>query len=285
MIITPAISTEGQVFVAQLTRDLAARELAGASALSPGARKWTDAVRSFGTTVSKAGSPTRAAKMFRAALERLLATQKTGACFVNSFKGRSRSAHFELLTYEVAKHPLIKGGYDGIVIQSYICRLQRNGRIMVGSLGKLAFVSWHALARMRERSSVDLFVANGIVAMCGMTGYLMRESDKHANTEINLAVNLEDDLTIVCTGVLRHAEENDKHYTFFDVLTVLPFDEVTDAKRKQSVAIGWAAHEYITSDNADPTGYGDKIAVLPFHENDFVSRELKRRPQPQPSKE
>jgi hypothetical protein len=45
--------------------------------------------------------------------------------------------------------------------------------------------------------------------------------------------------------------------------------------RDQGAAIAWAVHEYVTSDDADPEGYADKIAVLLFHKSDCVSRELK----------
>jgi hypothetical protein len=37
--------------------------------------------------------------------------------------------------------------------------------------------------------------------------------------------------------------------------------------RDQGAAIAWAVHEYVTSDDADPEGYADKIAVLLFHKS------------------
>lgn len=272
MMMANAVSTEGRVFVAQLTRDLAAREIAGCRRLAPGTKRWSEAFTSFAHAVSRAGSPTKAAKMFRDALLRLRAAQADGACYVNCFIGRSRSAFFEVLTYEVAKHPLTNAGYDGIVVRAYHCGLQRKGRILIGYGDQLAFVSWHALARMHERSAADIFLANGVVALCGMAGILMRESHKHANTEINYA-----DTSMICTGVLRFARQDDgRQYGFFDVLTVLPIYESKYARKKvQGVAIANAVTAYIEADDADPKGYADTIAVLPFHESDFVSRELR----------
>lgn len=266
-----AVSTEGRVFVAQLTRDLAAREIAGAKLLAPGTKQWCEAFKSFGHAVSKTGSPTKAARMFNAAIPRLQSAQQQGACFINCFMGRSRSAFFEVLTYEVAKHPLTNAGYDGIAVRVYHCALQRKGRIMIGYGDQVAFVSWHALARMHERSAADIFLANGIVVLCGMAGILMRESHKHANTEINYP-----DDSMICTGVLRCVQQEDgRQYGFFDVLTVLPIYESKYARKKvQGIAIAKAVTAYITADDADPKGYADKIAVLPFHDTDFVSRTI-----------
>ena len=268
------ISTEGRVFVAQLTRDLARREVAGAHALSPGAQEWTEAFKNFGQSLIKIGGPVKAARQFHAARERLLAVQKQGSCFVNSASTRSRSAHFEVLTWEVDKHPLTNAGYEGIVVKSYVCVLRRKGHVMVGYGEKLAFLSWHALGRLKERSrDVDIFEANGIVAGCGMAGMLMRKSSEHIDSNINFAVG-----DTLCTGVLRSAtDDRGLQQGFFDVLTVLPYDEMLPIKtREQGVAISSAVHAYVTSDNADPNGYADKIAVLPMLYSDYVTRELKR---------
>lgn len=269
-----SVSTEGRVFVAQLTRDLAARERAGAHALSPGAKEWTAAFKSFAQSLVKIGGPVKAARAFRAAISRLATVQKQGSCFVNAFDSRSRSALFEVLTWEVDKHPLTDTGQDGIVVKSYVCMLQRNGKVAVGYGEKLAFLSWHALARLKERSrEMDIFDANGVVAGCGLVGLLMRESIKHIGTEINYAIG-----DTVCAGVLRDGKDSDGlRQGFFDVLTVLPFEDVPH-KHKQAAALAWAVHEYVQSADADPKSYGDKIDVLPFHQDDYVTRELKRRP-------
>ena len=69
------VATESRVFVAQLTRDLAAREVAGANLLSPGTKQWHDAFRGFGLALSKSGSPVKAAKMFQAGIECLRLAQ------------------------------------------------------------------------------------------------------------------------------------------------------------------------------------------------------------------
>jgi hypothetical protein len=273
-----AISTEGRIFVAQLTRDLAKREIAGANLLSPGATTWETAFRGFAENVSKSASgPIQASEMFRAAIRRLRTAQNQSACFVNSFMGRKRSAYIEVLTYERSKHPITETGYDGVAVVLYRMRLQRAGRISAGLGGKLAFLSWHALARMRERSKIDIFDANGVVAGCGMAGLLMRESDKHQNTEINFAVE-----GLICTGVMRHAPTGDGYFFgFYDVLTALTLDDEFKRREpemvRQGIAIGHAAARYMHADNADPTGYADKIATLPFHDTDYVSRELEKR--------
>jgi hypothetical protein len=269
-----AISTEGRVFTAQLTRDLRAREIAGASALSPGAKEWTDAFRSFGKSLIQAGSPINAAAMFRTAYERLRAVQKQQrACVVHCFLGRSRSAFLELMTFEVGRHPLISAREQGVIVQLYRCCLRRRGQIRIGRYRR-AFFGWHALGRLHERSSVDLFGANGIVAGCGFAGHLMSESPKHIATQINFTIG-----EITAAGILRASTDAEKDFAFFDVLTVLAIDEAQaskQAQRDQGLAIASATIEYITSGDPDPRGWADTIPVLPCRDDDFVSRELKQ---------
>ena len=113
-----AIPTESRIFVAQLTRDLAARELAGANALSLGAREWPEAFHSLAESLSKSGSPTKAAKMFRNAYARLRATQKQRyACVVNCFMGLSRTGFIEVITFEVGRHPLVDAREEGVIVR------------------------------------------------------------------------------------------------------------------------------------------------------------------------
>jgi hypothetical protein len=84
---------------------------------------------------------------------------------------------------------------------------------------------------------------------------------------------------MICTGVLRHIRSDDHASCFFDVLTVLPVDDDRPAimkRRAQGQAIAKAVMTYFNADDADPRGYGDDIAVLPFRQTDFVSRELTR---------
>jgi hypothetical protein len=118
---------------------------------------------------------------------------------------------------------------------------------------------------------VDIFAAGGVVAACGVVGYLMQESDKHANSEINFATG-----EMVCTGRLRFAKDQEKSsYRFFDVSTVLPLDEVSNTKRDQGIAVTRMVHAYITSNDADPHGCANAIAVLPCREDDFITRTLR----------
>lgn len=269
------VSTEGRIFAAQLTRELAKRERAGAALITPGSVSWYDAMHGFAKNVAKISSPVKAARSFRETLAKMRTAQKAGSCFVNCFERRSRSAYFELLTWEVARHPLTGTGNDGVLVKVYGCRLQRGGCIRVGS-SRLAFIGWHALARMRERSKVDVFSAEGIVAGIGFAGLLMRESDPHLNTSISYAA---EDMTAV--GVLRHAlNDNGTSYGFFDVLTTLPADaekHYQQRQRDQGIKISWAVHTYLTSNDADPAGYGASIPVVPFDDSDYVSRVLKER--------
>jgi hypothetical protein len=271
-----AISTAGRVFTAQLTRDLRAREIAGANALSPGAKEWSDAFRSFGKSLTQAGSPIKAARLFQVAYERLRAVQKQQhACVVHCFLGRSRSGFLEVMTLEVGPHPLINAREEGVLVQLYRCSLQRRRQIRIGR-HKRAFFGWHALGRLRERSSVDdLFVANGFVAGCGFAGHLMSESARHIATGLNFTVG-----DITATGILRASAGDAERFAFFDVSTVLSIDGThaasKQAQRDQGIAIANAALEYISSGDPDPRGYADRIAVLPYRADDFVTRELNR---------
>ena len=274
MNVVATVSTEGRVFVAQLTRDLMARETLGAALLMPGARGWQPAFQAFGDTIAKCTSPVKAGKVFKAGVERLKRAQASGACFMNSHMSRSRSGGFELLTWEVGKHPLTNIGHEGIIVRSYLFLLTRAGKISLGR-SRLAFISWHALARMRERSKIDLFDSRGVVAGCGLTGLLMRLSDKHANTGIYYATANDN---LLCAGVLRTAESETDAYSFYDVLTAFQPDEDGPQARQwlQGVATAMAVHKYVKSDDSDPRGYADDIDVLPFHHDDYVSRELKK---------
>ena len=265
------VSTEGRVFVAQLTRDLMMRETTGAALLMPGARGWQPAFQAFGDAIAKCASPVKAGKVFRAGIERLKRAQAGGACFMNSHMSRSRSGGFELLTWEVGKHPLTNIGNEGVIVRSYFFMLTRAGKISLGR-SRLAFMSWHALARMRERSKIDLFDTRGVVAGCGLTGLLMRHSVKHANSALYYATANDN---LLCAGVLRTAEDK---YGFYDVLTAFqPDEEGPQAKQwMQGVAVAVAVHKYVKSDDADPAGYADNVDVLPFHHDDYVSRELKK---------
>ena len=225
--------------------------------------------------MGRSAGPIKAAEKIRAAVERLRKAQKQGLCFVNFFFGRKRTAFLEVLTFEVAKHPLMDFGRDGVVVHSFVCDLQRTGRLLVSGRGRsLAFLSWHALGRMKERSEVDIFLGRGAVAMCGLVGALMRASSRHFNTTINLAIS--DDA--FCNGVLRCMAD----YTtlgFFDVFTVLPRGD--DERWRQAEAMFSAVHDYYTkSKDGDPRGYWDEIAVLPAREDDYVSRELARNASP-----
>lgn len=268
---TDQITTEGRVFVAQMIRDIRARSRLGAGLLSPGASTWSAAITSFAKRMSKVGSPVHAGDLFNAGRMRLIeAQQKHRACYMNLCMSRKRSGLFQLLTHEVAKHPATKRGYDGIMLCSYYCRLQRNGCI-TASGNRVAYISWHALGRLYERSDTNMEDAWSVVGLLGITGFLMRESDKHLNGGVNIAV----EGNLLCTGVLRMLNNG---IPFFDCLTVLPSDDPQYARQfDQGKHVADAVTKYLDSDSADPRHYADKIPALPFTRNDYVTEELRRK--------
>jgi hypothetical protein len=172
------VSTEGRVFVAQLTCDLAKREAAGAALLHPGAKTWSEAFLAFAHQMAKeARGPIQAGKMFAAGITRLAKAQDDArACFVNGSHSGSRSGLFQCLTFERRQHPPTKKGNEGIAVQNYFCSLSRRGHIGITRDDTVAFLSWHALGRMRERMNIDLFDGFGVVVGCGLAGVIMRES-------------------------------------------------------------------------------------------------------------
>jgi hypothetical protein len=120
-----------------------------------------------------------------------------------------------------------------ILVRAYVCQLHRSGGVTVSKGGSnLAFLSWQALGCLRERGTAELFEtgdkAYGIVVGCGMTGVLMRESIKHIGSGVHFAA-----ANLVCIGTLREANHN----RFYDVLTILPRDDVEPAQRAQGDAI------------------------------------------------
>ena len=120
------------MFVAQLTRDLVAREAAGAALLTPGAKRWRDALQSFVKEVADTtGGPDQSRRGVQGRHQAPWARTASAGMFCQQPHDRSRSGGFELLTWEVAKHPLIKTGYDGVLVHGYICSLQRGGCVSV----------------------------------------------------------------------------------------------------------------------------------------------------------
>lgn len=269
-----AISTEGRIFAAQLTRDLIARERLGAGTLWPGAKTWRDACQSLGDAIAAAPGPIKAVDTLKAARGRVRAISEQRTCYVNLFFHRSRSAFYEIMTYSVAKHPLTEDGNAGVVVTNYFFHLRRHGQVTC-AYRAVAFISWHALGRMRERSEIDMmFAATGAVPICGIAGLVMTDSSKHVNTEINLAYG-----DMLCTGVLRSVPNkqvngHDHHFIFYDVLTVLPFDEALPQKREQGDSVLDIVRKYVKSSDPNTHGLADKIPVLRFRPTDYVSRRV-----------
>jgi hypothetical protein len=266
---TEQITTAGRVFVAQMIRDIRARSRAGAGLLSPGTSTWREALDVFAKRMSKCKSVVHAGKQFATGRARLIEAQREHrACYINLCMSRKRSGLFQVLTHEVSKHPATKEGYDGIMICSYHCHLQRIGCVSVSG-SRVAFVSWHALGRLYERSSTNMEDAWNIVGLLGIAGLLMRYSDQHLNNSVNVAVEGD----ILCAGVLRPLNGCNP---FFDCLTVLPSDEPKYANQfLQGKHVANAVMTYLHSDSADPRHYADKIPVLPFNRNDYVTEQLK----------
>jgi hypothetical protein len=273
-----AITSEGRAFIAQMMRDLRRREKLGANLLSPGCTKWSEALRAFGTRMIGCGGPVHAGKLFAAGRERLIvAHQEHNACLLNFFVSRKRSGLFQVIVYDIAPHPLTGTGNDGIIIRSCFYKLQRRGCASFWS-NKVAFVSWHALGRLYERSNFSMDEANEVVCSLGIAGMLMRESEKHYNGSINLA--FDDDL--LCTGVLRYLsgiEDGKRRETrFFDCLTTISAGDPKYARqRAHGGYVASAVKAYMDSDSSDPRGYADKVPVLPFNREDYVTQELRKK--------
>jgi hypothetical protein len=269
-----AISTEGRIFAETLKREIAVRERKGAAMLSPGTDNWHNAFKSFLTQAHARKSPTKAAKFFKEARNRLVAAHNSQCCTLNAFAGRSRSAFLEVLVCEVGQHPLVASKHDGIVVTRYQCILSRRGQSYEFRFGdNLAFIHWHALGRLGERCKIDVLNAGGLLAICGVVGLLMRESSKHCGTELNLAFT-----DILLTGTLRYVinDTGDHWRGFFDVLTTLEHTDGVQRQLKitQGAMLADMALKYMQGDDADPSGWANKIPVLPFHEDDYVSREI-----------
>jgi hypothetical protein len=137
--------------------------------------------------MAHAGGPVKVAKLFHAGYKRLRETPRSHGCFVNGSDIRSRSGCLEVLTYKTARHPLAGTAHEGVLVLAYAVWLRRNGDVAVSKGRHIAFLSWHALGRLRERGTDDIFVAGGLVAGCGMAGLLMRESLKHVGSGIYFA--------------------------------------------------------------------------------------------------
>jgi hypothetical protein len=217
----------------------------------------------------------KAVGILKAARNRVRAIKDQRTCYVNLFFHRSRSAFYEIMTYEVAKHPITPDeGNAGVLVQNYFFHLRRHGQVTC-AYRAVAFISWHALGRMRERSEIDMmFAATGAVPICGIAGLVMTESSKHVNTEINLSYG-----DMLCTGVLRSVPNkqvngHEHHFLFYDVLTVLPFDEALPHKRAQGDGVLEIVRNYVKSSDPNTHGLADAIPVLRFRPTDFISRRI-----------
>jgi hypothetical protein len=264
------ISTEGRVFIAQLTRELAAKQILGAGLLHPGATTWRDAVKGFCeiSIKQKGCGPRQAAVAVQQMIDRLYeAHRKQAGCFVNAHHVGRRSAGVEFMVWQVAPHPLTKTGNDGVLLECFTLVSRRSARIE-GRGGPTAYVPWHALGRMRERSpNTDLLAARGVAGICGLAGLLLRESTKHDGTEINIAA---EDEGLLITGVMRVSER----YAYYDAHTCLPMPEHCTPAVAQGRAILKAVAKYVKSDDADPRGYADDIPVIPHRGDDYITRML-----------
>ena len=267
---TVPVSTEGRIFVRKMILNVRAQERAGAEALSPGARTWDDAFLRFCHSLKGLGGPVRACKVYVRARDRLAqAMREHDACYLNYFASRKRSGIFEVMTWQVAKHPIHPTTYDGVIVRGYRCQLHRRGAISVAT-SRIAYVEWHALGRLYERSDATVHTAGCLVGMLGIAGIVMRESKQHLNKAINVA--FEDN--VLCTGVLRYHDQG----TFYDCRTVLPSDEPKYAEQAaQGRWVAAAVMAYMDADVADPRGYGDKVPVLPIARDDYVTKELRAR--------
>lgn len=266
---TIPVSTEGRIFVRKMILNVRAQERAGADCLSPGARTWDDAFLAFAHSLKGLGGPVRAGKAYAAARERVSkAMREHDACFVNYFLNRKRSGMFEVLTWQVAKHPIHPTTYDGVIVRGYRCILHRRGVIEVGT-SRVAYIEWHALGRLYERTSnATVHTAGCLVGMLGIAGMVMRESKQHLNNAINVA--FEDN--VLCTGVLRYTDAG----TFYDCRTVLPADHPKYAAQfEQGRWVAAAVSAYLDADIADPRGYGDKVPVMPIARDDYVTSHLR----------
>jgi hypothetical protein len=255
-----------------VVRELNARQRAAAANFWPDASNWYDAFTGFAKAVAQQNNPIKRARMLRTAGERLKQAQRGGACYFHASSFKSRSAFIHVLTFETGPHPMIAVKDEGIIAQASTLMTTRKGLVRRDIASSVAFVSWHALGRMPMRSDVDISGACGIGRVCGIVGLLLRHSSRHYSSEINVVFG-----DLLCKGTFRFVPTAAGNYGFFDVITALTLDQVEDPRQvEQGRAISAATIKYITGDILEPDGLFDDVAVLPFRETDYVSREIQK---------
>lgn len=246
-----AIPTESRIFADRYLRDVRRLEALHAGYISPGTKRWRDALQALYARMGRNGSPAKQAAVLRKAAAYLNGVNlEDRAHFMISHSSASRSALMCFMGFSAGEHPLLGVDEEGLNITQHLIRCGRAGSAHLISDVPLSYVSKHAMGRLHERDR-DLTSGGvtGVFAFVGVLGYLTKDSEKHIAGELCLHFG-----NTLVVGSLKHASARavdgcKLNGTLYDVRTVLPADEVSNSDMLKQ---GRIASHVVASWFADP---------------------------------
>ena len=187
----------------------------------------------------------------------------------------SRTALLVFATFVFGDHPDRRVKEQGITITLHIVQCGRSQpRCLTGI--PVAYISGHALKRLYERADVVVEPGDAacVVVYCGILGYLVHRSEKHANGGLNLRI-----ADTLLVGSLHRFQKlwhngHTLEEVVFDVRTVLEIAELGD-DQKALFEQGHAASEVVAAwlkNDIPERDLAERIPVLPARENTYPAR-------------
>lgn len=183
------------------------------------------------------------------------------------------------ISFGTSKNPLRGLGTEhGINARLHSVQCDRHGAGSVASGRQLAYLPWHAIARMHQRSEAltSSQVDSALIAVAAL-GLIIGCNDKHAGGAMSLDLG-----DLLLTGAVRMSVQgcSDGSKTgccFLDVRTALPIDDATDtAMRKQGLAAREAAIAWLGDRTSDGEVYAGRIPYIAGRDDDYTARNAER---------
>lgn len=261
------IPTESRIFADRTCREIRRLEQLYAGTLSPGMASWADALDHLFHHLD--GSPIKRVAQLHQIVDKLGTTapeQRTHVVFAHG--AGARRALLCLATFSVDASPFIAVKQHGVKIIRHLLHSSRAGASIDSR--SIAFVPWHALARLHQRSD-NLTDPNAALAAVAVLAQLVGRSSKHCEGALHLSFD-----DVVLAGSIKIGASPGDVATsqpILDIRTALAIDQVkADALEQGRVAVAevmaWLADEQRPANN----DAADRIPFLPRREDDFTIR-------------
>jgi len=275
------IATADRIFANQLMREVKRREPINADCMHKGTRNWVDAWE--GMYHVKDAGPIKSAKRLVTVYERMRSIPDKDSAFlpfVFSNPGK-RTVIGIFMVMKEDDHPADAVAKTGVMVSQVILE-STNTRYML-EMAPAMFVSWHALARMSERSpdlrrsSNRIETAVNILWQAAHTSFVMR--NKLSEETLHLTVG-----DTILAGTLRPHVSKGKgrriNCTFYDIATVLPRDDMheLDPRRVQGDSVAEQIKKFLKAPSkALMKEIHKSIPLIAARKDDYTSRVLKEK--------